>query len=91
MQRFAGTGVTDSRTHVAHQLTELLCWHIGGAGFNLIGCNTSSVTSLQVVILAGAAHAGTQQAQAAQHCTRYDSNALDRRALHYLLSSATLR
>ena len=29
------------------------------------------------------------QAKITQQCTRYDSNALDRRALHYLLSSAT--
>ena len=28
------------------------------------------------------AHAGIQQAPAAQHCTRYDSNALGRKALH---------
>ena len=31
------------------------------------------------------------QAQITQRCTRYSSNALDRRALHYLLSSAMLR
>ena len=49
-----------------------------------------TLNSEEPVFLAGAAHAGTRQAQAAQHCTRYDSNALDRRALHYLLSSATL-
>ena len=47
-----------------------------------IGCTASSTTSLHVVFLASAAHAGVQQAQAAQHCTRYDSNALDRKALH---------
>ena len=29
-----------------------------------------------------AIHADAQQAQAVQRCTRYDSNALDRRALH---------
>ena len=56
-----------------------------------IGRTTSSTTSLRVGVVAGTAHAGTQQAQAVQRCTRYDSNALDRRALHYLLSSATLR
>ena len=31
------------------------------------------------------------QAKITQQCTRYNSNALDRRALHYLLSSAMLR
>ena len=52
------------------------------------GCNAYGsgapppTTSLHVVFLAGATHAGVQQAQAAQHCTRYDSNALDRKALH---------
>ena len=56
-----------------------------------IGCTASSMTSLCVGLLAGAGHAGIRQAQAAQHCTRYSSNALDRRTLHYLLSSATLR
>ena len=41
------------------------------------GCNAYGsgapppTTSLHVVFLAGATHAGVQQAQAAQHCTRY--------------------
>ena len=47
-----------------------------------IGCTASSTTSLHMVFLASAAHAGAQQAQAAQRCTRYDSNALGRKALH---------
>ena len=55
-----------------------------------IGCTASSTTSLHVGLLAGAGHAGVRQARAVQRCTRYSSNALDRRALHYLLSSATL-
>ena len=47
-----------------------------------IGCTASSTSSLRVVFLAGTALAGVQLAQDAQHCTRYDSNALGRKALH---------
>ena len=47
-----------------------------------IGYTASSVTSLHVGLLAGAGHVGVRQAQAAQRCTRYDSIALGRKALH---------
>ena len=47
-----------------------------------IGCTTSSTSSLRTGCLARATHAGVRQAQAVQRCTRYSSNALDRRALH---------
>ena len=56
-----------------------------------IGCITSSLTSVIAELAVRDDPTGAQQAQAAQQCTRYSSNALDRRALHYLLSSATLR
>lgn len=55
-----------------------------------IGCTASSTTSLHVGLLADAGHAGVRQAQSAQRCTKYSSNALHSRALHCLLSSATL-
>ena len=41
-----------------------------GTGFNLIRCNTSSVTSLRAGCLADTAHAGIQQAKSTQRCTR---------------------
>ena len=44
-----------------------------------IGCTASSTSSLRAGCLADTAHAGIQQAQAAQCCTRYDSNAVQRR------------
>ena len=56
-----------------------------------IGCTTSSTTSMIADNLAGVGHADIQRAQVEQRCTRYSSNALDRKALHCLLSSATLR
>ena len=58
------------------------CTRSGGVQCLRIGCTASSVTSLHAGCLARASHAGAQQAPAAQHCTRYDSNALGRKALH---------
>ena len=47
-----------------------------------IGCNTSSVTSLHVGLLAGAGRADVQQTQAARRCTTWG-------ALHHLRAGVT--
>ena len=47
-----------------------------------IGCITSSLTSVVAELAVRDDPTGAQQAQAVEHCTRYDSNALGRKALH---------
>ena len=69
----------------------LRCTRSEGVQCLRIGCTTSSTTSMIADNLAGVGHADIQRAQVEQRCTRYSSNALDRKALHCLLSSATLR